>query len=137
MEREVALNRLGRLHRAQSDFYAGGSGAPLQQLLTEDVVWVVPGDNSIAGRYEGVQAVMAYFRRRRELAERSFKLHPRDVLIGEGQLIAALTDGTALLNGEEHHWSTIGLYLFRGELICSCRLVPFDQAEFDRIWSGS
>jgi ketosteroid isomerase-like protein len=135
MDRDLVVKTLDRLHRAQDCFYAGLSGAPLYELLTDDVVWHVPGDNPIAGTYEGIDEVMAYFRRRRELADRSFRLHPRDVLVGEGQLVAALTDGTILLDGEEHRWSTIGLYRFRKWLICACRLVPLDPAQFDRIWS--
>jgi ketosteroid isomerase-like protein len=134
MDRELAVRCLRRLHQAQSAFYAGGPGAPLRDLLTEDIVWMVPGDNSIAGRFEGIDAVMAYFHRRRELADRSFTLHPGDVLVGEGDRVAVLTDGTAVLNGEKHRWSTIGLYRFRNGLISECRLVPLDMAEFDRIW---
>jgi ketosteroid isomerase-like protein len=122
MERDLAVSCLSRLHEAQSAFH---------------VVWTVPGDNAIAGTYRGVEAVMSYFRRRRNLADRSFKLRPGDVLVGEGDLVAALTDGTALLHGAERRWSTIGLYRFRDQLISTCRLVPLDQAEFDRIWSVS
>jgi ketosteroid isomerase-like protein len=137
MERDLAVSCLSRLHEAQSAFHAGGPEAPLRQVLAEDVVWTVPGDNAIAGTYRGVEAVMSYFRRRRNLADRSFKLRPGDVLVGEGDLVAALTDGTALLHGAERRWSTIGLYRFRDQLISTCRLVPLDQAEFDRIWSVS
>lgn len=134
MDRKLAVSRLNRLHRAQDAFHAGKADAELRRLLTDDVLWVIPGDNSIAGTYEGIDSVMTYFRRRRELADRSFRLHAREILVGDGELLAALTDGTALLGGVEHRWSTIGLYRFRDELVSSCRLVPFDQAEFDRIW---
>jgi hypothetical protein len=135
MRRRDAVSLLKRLHEAQSAFYAGQSGESLRELLTSDVVWQIPGENAIAGRYEGIDEVMAYFARRRELADRSFKLHPVDVLVGEGPVIGALTDGTALLGGEERFWSTIGLYRIRGRLISACRLVPLDPPEFDRIWS--
>ena len=33
MNRDTAIGLLDRLHKAQNDFYAGGSGAALQQLL--------------------------------------------------------------------------------------------------------
>lgn len=126
---------LDRLHEAQEAFYAGGDRLPLSGLLTDDVVWHVPGNNSIAGTYRGIDDVVGYFTARRELAARTFRLHPGDVLVGDGALVAALTEGTALIGGEEHRWSTIGLYRFRDGLISECRLVPFDLAEFDRIWS--
>ena len=134
MDRDTAVGALGRLHRAQAAFYAGGRRLPLRELLTDDVVWRVPGNNSIAGTYRGIDEVMSYFRTRRELAARTFRLHPDDVLVGEGEVVAALTEGTALIAGNEHRWSTIGLYRFRNGLISECRLVPFDPAEFDRIW---
>jgi len=126
---------LDRLHEAQEAFYAGGDRLPLSGLLTDDVVWHVPGNNSIAGTYRGIDDVVGYFTARRELAARTFRLHPGDVLVGDGAVVAALTEGTALIGGEEHRWSTIGLYRFRDGLISECRLVPFDLAEFDRIWS--
>jgi ketosteroid isomerase-like protein len=134
MERETAVEVLASLHRAQGAFYGGGHRLPLRELLTDDVVWRVPGNNSIAGTYRGIDEVMCYFSTRRDLAARTLRLHPRDVLVGEGEIVAALTDGTAVIAGEEHRWSTIGLYRFRNGLISECRLVPFDLAEFDRVW---
>jgi uncharacterized protein len=134
LERDAAVGALSRLHRAQAAFYAGGDRLPLQELLTDDVVWHVPGKSSIAGTHRGIDEVMRYFGVRRELAARTFRLHPGDVLVGEGEVVAALTDGTALIAGEDRRWSTMGLYRFRDGLISECRLVPFDLTEFDRIW---
>jgi ketosteroid isomerase-like protein len=135
VEREKAVDALANLHRAQAAFYGGGHCLPLRELLTDDVVWRIPGNNSIAGTYRGIDEVMRYFSARRQLAGRTFRLHPGDILVGEGEVVAALTDGTALIAGEEHRWSTIGLYGLRNGLISECRLVPLDPAEFDRIWS--
>jgi ketosteroid isomerase-like protein len=134
LERDPAVEALGRLQKAQADFYAGGHQQPLRELLTDDVLWHVPGSNAIAGTYRGIGEVMRYFSTRRELSARTLRLHPGDVLVGHGEIVAALTDGTALIAGEEHRWSTIGLYRFRNGLISECRLVPFDLDEFDRIW---
>jgi ketosteroid isomerase-like protein len=135
VDRALAMRRLERFHAAQGGFYAGGPEQPLRELLTTDVVWHVPGRNAIAGVYEGVDAVMAYFARRRDLASRTFRLHPGDVLVGEYEHVAVLTDGTAVLDGVEHRWSTVGLYRFEGERVASCWLLPLDPEEFDAIWS--
>jgi ketosteroid isomerase-like protein len=126
--------RVKRLHDAQGAFYAGGPAAPLRGLLGDDVVWRVPGDNAIAGTYVGVDAVMEYFARRRDLATQSFRMHPGELLVGEGEHVAVLTDGTAVLGGRERRWSTVGLYRFRGERLAACWLLPLDPAEFDAIW---
>jgi ketosteroid isomerase-like protein len=126
---------LGRLHAAQGAFYAGGPAEPLRALLTDDIVWTVPGDNAIAGRYAGIDAVMAYFARRRDHAGRTFRMHPGEILTGDGDHVAVLTDGSAVIDGAEHRWSTVGLYRFRGELVAACWLLPLDPAAFDRIWT--
>jgi hypothetical protein len=51
MNRDTAIGLPGRLHKAQNEFDAGGSGAALQQLLAPNITWTVPGDNRIAGTY--------------------------------------------------------------------------------------
>ncbi|MEV0398606.1 nuclear transport factor 2 family protein [Actinoallomurus sp. NPDC050550] len=135
MDREQAVALLHRLHTAQNAFYGGGDAAALREILTEDIAWHVPGNNAIAGDHHGVEAVLAYFRRRRELADRSFRMHTRDVLSGDGEWITALTDGTATIAGEEHTWSTVGLYRVRDGRIAGCRMLPHDQAAFDAIWA--
>src|SRR5215213_5805567 len=110
MERAAALAQLRRLHAAQGAFYAGEPADELRALLTDDIVWTVPGTNAIAGVYEGIDAVLDYFARRRDLADRTFRMHPGDVLTGEGDAVAVLTDGTATIGGRERRWSTVGLY---------------------------
>jgi ketosteroid isomerase-like protein len=135
VERAAAVAVLGRLHAAQGDFYAGGGEAPLRAVLTDDVDWHVPGRNAIAGHYRGVEAVMAYFARRRDHAARSFRMLPGEVLVGDGDHVAVLTDGVARIGGREERWSTVGLYRLRGEHVAACRLLPLDAAAFDRIWA--
>ena len=105
MNRDTAIGLLDRLHEAQNEFYAGGSGAALQQLLAPSITWTVPGDNRIAGTYCGLEEVLGYFRRRRDLADRTFRMERRDVLVGEGDRVAALTDGFVTIGGVEHRWS--------------------------------
>lgn len=136
MDRERAIAVLARLHAAQGELYAGGADDAVRALLTDDVTWHVPGDNAIAGDYAGIDAVMAYFARRRDLAERTFRMHPGDILTGDGSRVAVLTDGSAHIAGEEHRWSTVGLYEFAGERIAACWLLPLDPRAFDRAWAG-
>jgi uncharacterized protein len=133
--REQAERILARLHQAQGAFYAGGPRDPLHAVLTEDIVWVVPGRNAIAGEYRGLDAVIDYFTRRRAIADRSFRMHPGELLVGDGDHVAVLTDGTATIDGVGHRWSTVGLYRLRGDRVAACRLLPLDPEAFDAIWS--
>jgi hypothetical protein len=136
MNRSIAIGLLDRPHTAQNEFYAGGSGAALEQLLAPDITWTVPGDNRIAGNYRGLEEVFGYFRRRRDLAGRTFQMERRDVLVGDGDRLAALTDGFATIRGIDHRWSTVGLYDVIGRQIAACWLLPLDPRAFDAIWSG-
>ena len=137
MERAAALALLARLHAAQGAFYAGeeGAEAALRALLDPAIEWHVPGRNAIAGDYRGREEVMSYFARRRDHAARSFRLHPGDVLTGEGDRVAVLTDGTATIGGREERWSTVGLYRLAGDRVAGCWLLPLDLVAFDRIWA--
>jgi hypothetical protein len=90
MNQDTAIGLLDRLHKAQNEFYAGGSGAALQQLLAPNIMWTVPGDNRIAGTYRGLEDVLSYFRRRRDLADHTFQMKRRDALVGDGDRIATM-----------------------------------------------
>jgi hypothetical protein len=59
-----------------------------------------------------------------------------EILEGEGDHVAALTEGRAILAGAERRWWTVGLYRVRGGLIAACWLLPLDMDEFDRIWQA-
>ena len=135
MTRDAAERTLARLHEAQASFYAGGPREPLHEVLTDDIVWVVPGRNAIAGEYRGLDAVIDYFARRRAIADRSLRMHPGEVLVGDGDHAAVLTDATATIDGVEHRWSTVGLYRLRDDRVAACRLLAMDQATFDAIWT--
>jgi hypothetical protein len=135
MNRDTAIGLLDRLHNAQNEFYAGGSGARLHELLAASITWTVPGDNRIAGTYRGLEEVLDYFRRRRELADRTFQMKRRDVLVGDGDRLAALVDGFATIDNVDHRWSTVGLYDVIDQQIAACWLLPLDQYAFAAIWA--
>jgi ketosteroid isomerase-like protein len=134
LDRAAASDLLRRLHEAQNVFYAGGDDRPLRAVMDSDVSWYVPGRNAIAGEYHGVPAVLGYMTARRRLVNATFRLHPGELLIGSGDHIASLTDGTAVVDGVERRWSTVGLYRIRAGRIAECRLLPFDAEAFDEIW---
>jgi YbgC/YbaW family acyl-CoA thioester hydrolase len=130
-----AAHVLRRLHAAQNDFYGGGGDEALRELLTPGISWHVPGRNAIAGDYEGLEAVLGYFARRRDLAARTFRMRPRDLLTGSGDWVASVTDGEAVIGGREVTWSTVGLYRIEDGRVAECRLLPFDPEVFDTVWS--
>jgi hypothetical protein len=98
-------------------------------------MWMVPGHNPIAGTYRGLDDAFACFRRRRDLADHTFQMKRRDVLVGDGDRLAALTDGFATICNVDHRWSTVGLHEVIGPHIAACWLLPPDQRASDAIWS--
>jgi SAM-dependent methyltransferase len=57
------------------------------------------------------------------------------VLTGDRDHVAVITHGRATIGGRAHAWSTVGLYRLRGDRVAGGRLLAFDPAEFDRIWT--
>jgi hypothetical protein len=136
MNRPAAIELLDRLHEAQNELYAGGSSAALEQLVAPHVTWIVPGESLIAGIYHGIEEVLGYCRARGALADHTFRMKRRDILVGDGDRLAALTDGLATIREVDHRWSTVGLYEIYGQRITACWLLPLDQRAFDAIWSA-
>jgi ketosteroid isomerase-like protein len=136
MDRGRANAFIDELHNAQQELYAGGDAAPVRRLLDPDIVWHVPGQSPIAGCYEGAAEVIAYMLRRRDLADGTFRMRRRELMVGERERFAVLTDGVAIIDGRTREWSTMGLYRLRSKLLVECRLIPFDQAQFDEIWGA-
>jgi YbgC/YbaW family acyl-CoA thioester hydrolase len=135
MDRDAARQVVVRLHEAQHAFYQGGGSGALREVLSDDVGWHVPGRSAIAGDYRGIEAVMRYFARCRDLADRTFLMTGQWFLADDAGRIAAVTDGHAVIEGQEVAWSTVGLYQVSDGRIASCRLLPFDAAGFDAIWA--
>jgi ketosteroid isomerase-like protein len=136
LDRVAAAELLSRLHKAQGAFYAEGADGPLRAVLDPAVSWYIPGRNAIAGKYHGLDAVLGYMAARRHLAHASLRLHPGELLVGGHDHVASLTDGSAVIDGTERRWSTVGLYRIRDGRIAECRLLPLDADEFDDIWRG-
>jgi ketosteroid isomerase-like protein len=60
--------------------FGQGDLAALEELLSEDVVWHVPGHTPLAGHYEGRTAVFEFFGKVLELTEGSFTVEPITLL---------------------------------------------------------
>jgi ketosteroid isomerase-like protein len=130
-----ALGVLERFYAVQRRFYGGEDvGDELADFLAEGVVWHVPGRSSIAGEYRGREEVLAYFAKRRDLAGRTFRVIPREAL-AEGELVVHFADGEVTVDGRVRRWRTVGVFRLSAGRIAECWLLPFDQYQFDAIWS--
>jgi ketosteroid isomerase-like protein len=128
---------VAELHRRQGEMYAGGSVDSVVELLAGDIVWHVPGRSPIAGDHRGVEEVIAYFERRRKLANATMQMHPGEV-ISTGDAVAQFVEGSATLGGQRVSWQTFGIYRVDAEhrWIREVWLVPLDSDLFDRVWGS-
>jgi uncharacterized protein len=120
----------------QREMYVGGELAAMEERLAEDVVWHVPGTSPIAGDYGGRDAVIAYFRLRRDLAGGAIRISKAGETHHEEALIQ-LADGRARLGGSEVVWRTAGVYRVADGRIAEAWLIPLDQQHFDRVWAAT
>jgi YbgC/YbaW family acyl-CoA thioester hydrolase len=120
----------------QRQMYAGGDLAPVEELLASNVVWHVPGTSPIAGDYRGRDAVLEYFRVRRELAGGAIGIAARGDA-HDPEAVVQLADGSARLGGEDVVWRTAGVYRVAGGRIAEAWLVPLDQEQFERAWGAT
>jgi len=122
-------------HVAQARVYAGQANAgAVEALLSEDIVWHVPGRNAIAGEYRGKRAVFDYFTRRRRMAGESLRITVHRVL-ADDEVVMQLAGGRAELGFALREWETVGVFRIADGRIAECWLVPFDQQSFDEAWS--
>jgi RNA 2',3'-cyclic 3'-phosphodiesterase len=128
------LSVVRRFHDEQARVYAGGGFERLVELLSEEVVWHVPGASAIAGEHRGVDAVLSYMDARRQMTDRSFRVTVHGVALIAGRVVQ-LAGGHAVRDGDEVTWETVGVFRVADGRIAECWLIPFDQPAFDRIWS--
>jgi ketosteroid isomerase-like protein len=121
-------------HDAQNRFYAGGDQEHVRTMLSEDVVWHVPGRSAIAGDYRGRDQVLRYFVTRRDLARATFRIVVRGVLADDERAVI-LAGGRVQRDGESSAWETVGVFRIVNEKIAECWVLPYDQYSFDEIWS--
>ncbi|HYB28500.1 MAG TPA: RNA 2',3'-cyclic phosphodiesterase [Solirubrobacteraceae bacterium] len=128
------LSVVRRFYAEQARTYAGGGFEGVAELLSEDVVWHVPGASAIAGEHRGVQAVLAYMDARRRIMDYSFRVTVHGAALIAGRVVQ-LAGGRAVRDGVEVEWETVGVFRVAGGRIAECWLIPFDQQAFDRIWA--
>jgi 2'-5' RNA ligase len=123
-----------RFYDLQAHVYAArASGGSLRDVLTDDVVWHVPGTSPIAGEHRGVDAVLEYMDTRRRMTDSTFRVTVHGTAMIAGRVVQ-LAGGEAVRDGREVRWETVGVFRVVEGRIAECWLVPFDQAAFDEIW---
>ena len=127
------LSVVRRFYEAQARMYAGGGSEGVAALLSDDVVWHVPGASAIAGEHRGVDGVLAYMDSPPDDGL-PFRVTVHGAALIAGRVVQ-LAGGRAVRDGVEVAWETVGVFRVLEGRIAECWLIPFDQTAFDRIWS--
>ncbi len=70
--------------RQALDTYNAGDRQGMREFLTPDVRWHVSGDHPLSGDYRGVDDVLGYFERVREMTEGTLRIEPTQMLADDG-----------------------------------------------------
>jgi ketosteroid isomerase-like protein len=129
MHENEALIR--RFHEAQ----AAADAATLMDLLSDDIVWHVPGKNLLSRDYRGKTEVAGFWARARELSGGTVRTEPLDVLASDQHAIAlvrvhAEREGRSL--GGQFQAFT---YRIEGGKIAEFWFLVEDRYAVDAFWS--
>lgn len=105
------------------------------ELLADDIVWHVPGNNPLSGDYKGKEEVFGFFAKLGELSGGSFKLDVHDV-VGNDEHVVALVR----VSGSRPDGRTIQMRVAQTFHVRNGKAVEFwgmaeDQAQADAFWS--
>ena len=114
---------VNRFHAALRDEDWNGLGA----VLTDDVHWIMPGDNLISGVARGREAVVG---RARQVAAYNMRFDVRGILVSVDG-VALLQHNTADSDGHHYDQLVATVCSVRDDLICQIQTFVSDLAAFD------
>jgi uncharacterized protein len=113
---------------ARQDFSAGA------KIFAPDVVYVVPGNNPLSGRYEGPDAVMGYFGRLMEVTDGTCEIS--DMLwLTCSDRVTLSTRNHATIAGQQFAWDEAIVFELVDGLKKNIGLFQADQAAVDEFLS--
>jgi ketosteroid isomerase-like protein len=114
--------------------FSRGDMETVRAMWTDDIEWVIPGRNPLAGTYRGPDAIMGFFAKLMDLSGGSFQLEVRDVMASD-EHVAVLVHARAERAGRTLEGEAVHLWDMRGGK--ACRFVGLDDDPYggDEFWS--
>jgi ketosteroid isomerase-like protein len=119
-------------YRRTADAFRAGDLETLRTLIAPDVVWHVPGRHAMAGDVRGLDELVAWLGRLRELG---FTLREHDVL-GNDEHVCALSSMGAQRPGVDVETRVVSVFHFRAGLQAERWLYPEDMLAWEVIFDG-
>jgi uncharacterized protein len=123
---------IARLRDAYAAFGKGDLDA-LQEIWSPELRWHAPGNNPLAGTYEGVPAVLAFLGQVLELTQGTFRAEPQTLCAG-GDLGVAVVRLTGRREGRSLDVIDAQVSRFDGDRIVEFRDTSSDLEAVDRFF---
>lgn len=114
--------------------FAEGDMETLDEIIADNVVWHVSGDNILSGDYKGKEAVFGFFGRLAQETNGTFKNDVHDMLANDTHGVA-LVNQSATRNGETLEGRTVHVFHVDDGELTEFWAFNENQAEFDEFWS--
>lgn len=121
------------LLRMAYDAQARGDIDAYLDLLSEDVVFHIPGRSRIAGEYRGKDEVRRHFQEIRTLSGGTFRTEIHEVLAGEEHVVG-LVRGQAERDGATVDLPRVHVWHVKNGKLGELWVHPADQYAFDAYW---
>ena len=132
----MSAHRNADVVRQGFDRFAQGDVAALRDLFAEDATWHIPGASSMAGTYEGPDAIIALLRRTAELTGGTYRVDLQWVVADDEHIAAVYRARGNREAGQTLDIDQALLIKLREDgLWTDIRAQPLDQAAFDEFWS--
>ena len=116
------------------DAFARKEGLALRGLFAEDAVWSVPGRGTMAGTYEGREAIFRFLDRLPKETGGTYRSELVDVLVSEGRA-AALYRARGARHGRTLELDQVLLFTIEGGLVRRVLALPSDPDAFEAFWA--
>ena len=124
-----------RIVRALLDALEARDVAAISALLTDDVLYHVPGRGPVAGTYRGRDEVIGLFRTLAGLFDGPLEMSSHDVVASEAHVVDLATY-TGVRGGQPFTWNAVRLYHVDADRISEIWLMIGDVYAFDA-WLAS
>jgi ketosteroid isomerase-like protein len=122
------------LVRAAYDRVADGDGTGFTELLAEGVKWHFPGRSSVAGDFEGRDAVIEHWHAYSAATGESLKAEVAAVL-GDDRFAVAIEHVTAERDGKSYNRHDVVVFRIKDGAIAEAWVYPESQYELDDLLS--
>lgn len=121
------------IRRGYEAFSAGDMNA-LAEVMDENVIWHVPGNNPHSGDYKGRDETFAYYAKLGEASEGTLKVEVHDILANDEHAVGMHRD-TAQRGGKSLDTNEILIFHIRDGKIVEGWESYIDMAAVDEFWS--